>query len=718
MAYKNSDGNTSIANQWGQWRYFNSALTKLGESKATAPTIRPQKTIEEADDWFGAVWESFKGIQGVYDARKELAENVADEYLKSHSLEEYKQQMAEGKVPFQDDPLAMSALKQKHGKILFSNIAQDFQARVDANEFKGMAPEQVDAEFFKYMREQSAGASKAFGYADNDYFFNKGIYSDSPNQRVKMMLRQKTVEDSYQRSQDLISSAAELSALSSSENISADLLIGKLTEQTLTTGAHEKPDDTLKKVSSTLEILSANPNASQTLKDLKDREIPGLGGVTFGQVLGEEGYKNLLIKNANFRYASDAQSKLDFQNGLDVMANNGKAAELLVLRNSKLEESGGLLTDEVKDIEKAYDSAVRVQTSNAKKNAIELKKQQDELLKTLSSRSFIQAVARGEPVVAKDVVGITNKDISTAYQYLVDTGSITFKDQLAIAKNPHLPFSDNPARKHFANQATDAINWLNNSTKEFMTSKVFPNKIKDSVNTLIEVYKSDPSNFSNIIGSNSDNNLEDARALAIMLSSGRPIEDIIRGKAEIQKLKDEGNTKEITKIRNKAIKAVQDPMLGDSKDIDYNGKVFVTTLTFAFRSMGETDRNAVALATAEYNKSFKNLIGTSVPSSFFTGRSGLTVPDKELLARIKKKIPSKYLEDSDKNVTLSFDTSSNVLTVADRAGNAIFSMNQTEASNLVDIIGDEIYKEVERQETLKEKYTGLAFGDDKQYNDR
>ena len=718
MAYKNSDGNTSIANQWGQWRYFNSSLEKLGESKATAPTIRPQKTIEEADDWFGAVWESFKGIQGVYDARKELAENVADEYLQSHSLEEYKQQMAEGKVPFQDDPLAMSALKQKHGKILFSNIAQDFQARVDANEFKGMAPEQVDAEFFKYMREQSAGASKAFGYADNDYFFNKGMYSDSPNQRVKMMLRQKTVEDSYQRSQDLISSAAELSALGSSENVSADLIIGKLTEQTLTTGAHEKPDDTLKKVSSTLEILSANPNASQTLKDLKDREIPGLDWVTFGQVLGEEGYKNLLIKNANFRYASDAQSKLDFQNGLDVMANNGKAAELLVLRNSKLEESGGLITDEVKDIEKAYDSAVRVQIANAKKNAIELKKQQDELLKTSASRSFIQAVARGEPVVAKDVVGITNKDIDTAYQYLVDTGSLTFKDQLAIAKNPHLPFSDNPARKHFTNQANDALKWLNDSTKEFMTSKVFPKEIKDSVNTLLEVYKSDPSNFSNIIGSSSDKSLEDARALAIMLNSGRPIEDIIRGKAEIQKLKDEGNTKEITKIRDKAIKSIQDPMLGDSKDIDYNGKVFVTTLTFAFRSMGETDRNAVALATAEYNKSFKNLMGTSIPSSFFTGRSGLTVPDKELLARIKKKIPSKYLEDSDKNITLSFDTSSNVLTIADRAGNSIFSINQAEASNLVDTIGDEIYKEVERQEMLKEQYTGLTFGDDKQYNDR
>lgn len=717
MAYKNSDGNSSIANEWGQWGYFNSAMTKLGESKATAPTIKPQKTIEEADDWFGAVGAAFKGIQGVYEARKELAESVADEYLQTHSLEEYKQQMAEGKVPFQDDPLAMSALKQKHGKILFSNIAQDFQARVDANEFKGMAPEQVDAEFFRYLKEQSAGASKAFGYADNDYFFNKGIYSDSPNQRVKMMLRQKTVEDSYQRSQDLISSAAELSAISSSKNVSADLLVGKFAEQTLTTGAHEKPDDTLKKVSSTLEILSANPNASQTIRDLKDREIPGLDGVTFGQVLGEEGYKNLVIKNANFRYASDAQAKLDFQNGLNVMANNGKAAELLALRNSKFEESGGLLTDEVEDVEKAYDAAVKVQIANAKKNAIALKKQQDELLKTSASRAFVQAVARGEPVVSKDVAGITNKDIETAYQFLVDTGAITFKDQLAIAKNPHLPFKDNPARKHFTNQANDALNWLNNSTKEFMTSKTFPKEIKDSVNTLIEVYKADPSNFSSIIGSSADKNLEDARALALMLDSGRPIEDIIRGKAEIQKLKDEGNTKEITKIRDKAIKAIQDPMLGDSKDIDYNGKAFVTTLTFAFRSMGETAEKAVALAEAEYNKSFKNLMGTSVPSSFFTGWSGLTVPDKELLARIKKEIPSKYLEDVDKNVTLSFDNSSNVLTVADRAGNSIFSMNQAEASNLVESIGDEIYNRVERQEMLQEKFTGLTFGGDTQYND-
>lgn len=718
MAYKNSDGNTSIANQWGQWRYFNSAFTKLGEIKATTPSIKPQKTIEEANDWVGAVGASFKALKGVYDARKELADTVADEYLQKHSLEEYQQQMKMGNVPFQDDPLAMSSLKQKHGKILFSTIAQDFQDRVDANEFKGMSPEQVDAEFFKFMKEQSAGVSEAFGYADNDYHFNKGLYSDSPEKRVKMMLRQKTVEDAYQKQQDLIANAAELSALCSHEGVSADLFVSTLANQYLTTGAHEKPEDLLKKVSSGLEILAANPNAGQSIKDLKDREIPGLEGVTFGNILGEEGYKELVLKNANAKYASNAQAKLDFQNSLDVMATNSKAPELLALRNSKFKESGGLLTDEVKDIEKAYDAAVKVQVANAKKNAVALKKQQDELVKTSASRAYVQAVARGEPVVSKDVAGLTNKDIDTAYQYLVDTGSITFKDQLAIAKNPHLPFNDNPARKYFTNQASDALKWLNDSTRAFMTSNTFPKEIKDSVNTLIEVYKADPSNFSNIIGSSADKNLEDARALSIMLSSGRPIEDIVRGKAEIQKLKDEGNTKEITKIRDRAIKAIQDPMLGDTKDIDSNGKAFVTTLTFAFRSMGETDRNAVALAEAEYNKSFKNLMGTSVPASFFTGWSGLTVPDKEIIARIKKEIPSKYLTDIDKNVTLSFDTSSNVLTIADRAGNSIFSLTQAEASNLVESIGDEIYKKAEMQEELQDKYPSIVFGEDQQFNDK
>ena len=59
-----------------------------------------------------------------------------------------------------------------------------------------------------------------------------------------------------------------------------------------------------------------------------------------------------------------------------------------------------------------------------------------------------------------------------------------------------------------------------------------------------------------------------------------------------------------------------------------------------------------------------------------------------------------------------------MLTVADHAGNSIFSLNQAEASNLVDSIIDEIYNKVERQEKLQEQYTGLTFGGDLEYNDK
>lgn len=707
MAYKNSDGASSIANEWGQWRYFNSALTKLGESKAPAPTIKPQKTVEEVDDWFGAIGAVFKGIQGVYEARKELAENVADEYLQSHSLEEYKQQMMEGKVPFQDDPLAMGALKRKHGSILFSKIAQDFQDRVDANEFKGMAPEQVDAEFFKYMKEQSEGAAKVFGYADNDYFFNKGLYEDSPSQRVKMMLRQKTVEDSYQRSQDLITNAARLSAISSSENVSADLIVSEYEEQGLLSGAHEKPEDTLKKAASNLEILAANPYAGQTLRDLKDREIPHLGGVTFGQIMGEEGYKGLLIKNANAKYAVDAQDKLDYQNGLDIMANNGKAAELEALRNAEFQASGGLLTDKIKDIEKARDAAVRVQLANAKRAAVELEKQREKDEKSAVATSYINALIRGDAVYPKTVEKLTNTDIDTAYARMVDTGIITFTDQLALANNSHLQFNDNSARKYFNNQCNKAIEWLDGAVESYLTSKVLPNtdRVPKEVNILAEVYKADPTNFGTITGIRSDEPLKTGRAMAVFLNSGRPIEDLIRGRAKRKAMIDEGNKAKVDKIKSDAVKSIQDPMLGNTADIDYNGKEYVSTLAFAFIDDGDSAAQAVKKAEAEYNKSFKNFMGTSVPSSFFRGTTGIIVPDKDLIERLKKDIPKKYLTGDANKVRLSFEHNSRVLTVSDHAGNAIFSINQKQASELVDSISDDIFNRSSKWDTINKSFS-------------
>ena len=707
MAYKNSDGASSIANEWGQWRYFNSALTKLGESKAPAPTIKPQKTVEEVDDWFGAIGAVFKGIQGVYEARKELAENVADEYLQSHSLEEYKQQMMEGKVPFQDDPLAMGALKRKHGSILFSKIAQDFQDRVDANEFKGMAPEQVDAEFFKYMKEQSEGAAKVFGYADNDYFFNKGLYEDSPSQRVKMMLRQKTVEDSYQRSQDLITNAARLSAISSSENVSADLIVSEYEEQGLLSGAHEKPEDTLKKAASNLEILAANPYAGQTLRDLKDREIPHLGGVTFGQIMGEEGYKGLLIKNANAKYAVDAQDKLDYQNGLDIMANNGKAAELEALRNAEFQASGGLLTDKIKDIEKARDAAVRVQLANAKRTAVELEKQREKDEKSAVATSYINALIRGDAVYPKTVEKLTNTDIDTAYARMVDTGIITFTDQLALANNSHLQFNDNSARKYFNNQCNKAIEWLDGAVESYLTSKVLPNtdRVPKEVNILAEVYKADPTNFGTITGIRSDEPLKTGRAMAVFLNSGRPIEDLIRGRAKRKAMIDEGNKAKVDKIKSDAVKSIQDPMLGNTADIDYNGKEYVSTLAFAFIDDGDSAAQAVKKAEAEYNKSFKNFMGTSVPSSFFRGTTGIIVPDKDLIERLKKDIPKKYLTGDANKVRLSFEHNSRVLTVSDHAGNAIFSINQKQASELVDSISDDIFNRSSKWDTINKSFS-------------
>ena len=94
MPYKNSDGNSSIANEWGQWRYFNSALKKLGNSTPAPVSITPKSPVVEKEiNWMNVAGDVIKGAMGVFEARRDLSYSIADDYMKKHSLKEYQQAM-------------------------------------------------------------------------------------------------------------------------------------------------------------------------------------------------------------------------------------------------------------------------------------------------------------------------------------------------------------------------------------------------------------------------------------------------------------------------------------------------------------------------------------------------------------------------------------------------------------------------------------------------
>lgn len=626
MAYKNSDGNSSIANQWGQWRYFNSALDKLGTAKPATVTINENNvTIPEADNWMDSVTAVIKGIRGGMEAKKELSYKLADDYLKNHSLEEYRDQMVKGLVPFQDDPLAMSRLKESHGQMVFQYITDDFQRRVDSNEFKGMSSEQVDAEFFKYARQQSADIAKTFGYSENDVFFNRGLFTNSPTERVKMMTRQKEVEHNFNVQDMFVTESAKIHALIQNGADGIAIIDGlRSVEQTV--GRFLDPEKRNKLYTSIVQSLENSPTGIFALQQLADTDnLPLSNGLTLRQFLGEDGYKESLIKAYNYRYKRDTKAYLDYQNGLSNLAESGELSMLEAIRDNELQANGNTYTDRVKDIEKSIDRARAVQRSNLRATAVKAQNEQKALLKQTIAKQYLMDASRGKELKSSNSSDISAGDLNVAFDSMIESGELTTKDVLEIAKNSSVPFKDNPAKRYLKNKAEAASEKLTGITTDYLNSgmkpEVIPKEPPDEITQMIELYRTDPQSFLYATGS-TKGFTESIHGAVLLMEGGRSWEDVVKRTAGFEKLKDDpkGRAK-IEGLRIKVSTGVTEISKVTGTEVDQKGKDFIYNMACRFVGSGESPSRAIELAKDVYRNQYVTLLGTSIPARVFTSRS-------------------------------------------------------------------------------------------------
>lgn len=626
MAYKNSDGNSSIANQWGQWRYFNSALDKLGTAKPATISINENNvTIPEADNWLECFKDVARAVKGGFEAKKELSYKLADDYLKSHSLEQYREEMTKGLVPFQDDPLAMARLKESHGQMLFQYITEDFQRRVDTNEFKGKAPEEVDAEFFKFMRENVSDVAKQFGYSSEDVFFNRGVFANSPAERIKMMTRQKEVEHKFNVQDMFITESAKVHAIIQNGG-NAEALVGALREMDLTVGRFLDPEHQNKLWTSVISSLENSPEGFFTLQQLADsKDLPFANGVTLREYLGEDGYKTSLIKAYNHRYQRDTKAYLDYQNGLSNLADSGELSVLEAIRNSELEANGNILTDRVKDIEKAVDRAREVQRSNLRATAVKAQNEQKALIKQNLAKKFLKDASLGKELKSSDSSDLSSDDINVAFDAMIESGEITTEGALGIAKNSSVPFRDNPARRYFKDKAEAASEKLTGITTDYLNSGMKPETIPkeppEEITQMIELYRTDPQSFLYATGS-TKGFTESIHGAILLMEGGRSWEDVVKRTAGFEKLKaDSKGRAKIEGLRIKVNTGVTEISKVIGTEIDQTGKDFIYNMACRFVGSGESPSRAVELAKDVYRNQYVTLLGTSVPARVFTSRA-------------------------------------------------------------------------------------------------
>jgi len=666
-SYKNTDTSSSIANEFGTWRYFNSNLKKLSGYKAESANIPvPSKMpIEQEVNWVNVVGDamvaSFEGFEAYRD---NVAYKKADDYVKKHSMEDYIQAVKANKIPFQDDPIAMQRLKYNYGSLTRNLAKQDFLNRVNRNEFIGKSREQVDAEMYRSYKQSMNSLKDVFPYdAPNDYFFNQGFWEDSEKDRLDVLLQHQKVSNDWNIKEKVRTSLVELSSLIQDPTLTGDELNGFLGDVYNTGLYHSDPLEQHKLMESTMSIITASPNGFRLLNEIKDKQIPGTN-TTYGEYYGDASYKLLLAKADNTRTLADTRQWSDFRLRIDELERGLDKQTLKALYSQELIANKNTETERSKYIFSAIQGVERAEAALTKKLQADTETQLKKEQKLRDVTEYLKRTATGVSMEDPVVNNFSTNNLRDAFQRGVDAGLFDQDQQMAIARNTTVPFNSNPARQRFNNTMKSAMSLIGGYMDAYKSNRdgAIPENPPKDIQTIVEIYRKDPVNFRNIVGSDDDGDVYKAQALAFMLDSGRPFAEIITGMMGFEKLKEtkEGRVK-LNNIRNDVVKStLRDPGVKSKDTLDYYGKTVLYLLTSNFAITNLNPKDALAKAQEEMNKSLVNFMGATVPISLLNigASNGIDAMDQVVSNKLKE------LNLTEKDVIVQFNPIQNALTVS------------------------------------------------------
>lgn len=626
MAYENTEGNSSIAQQMGTWRYFNSSIEKLGTYKpapiSVNPTVKPPK---EQVDWATAAWDATKLARGLFEARREVSYKKADQYLKTHSIKEYEQAMLQGNIPFQDDPLAMQRLRYDHGKLISSLAQEEFQQKIQSGQFVGLQPQQLDSKYFQFFRQQTADINKTFGYEDDDYWFNQGLYQTTPNARVKAGLKNMDVTNKWQTQKSFIVDTSKFTAIVGSQQTTSQQILGTFDQIVHNPKyAHYSPQKQVKLLQEGLKTISKRANAPGLLKSLSQKNVP-IGGaqIRLKDLIGQVGWKQLQVQAYNSQWKAQADLFTNDRRIIQSYVQNGDYRSLRMMLQQQLASNGNHYTERAKYLQSAQQSAIDRSALLLYRQEVRIAKEQQQAQKTADSQLFIEALAGGGVVQNYKLKDISTTDIYRTYVAMLPNLSVD--QQIKIASNHTGGY--NPARDAFKQVASSAmrdfdsmVTSMQNNPKQAM--RQLPKNLQGVV-TIYQKYGSPA--FDNVFSQMSAHDKQIIRILSDLNSTGGTYTDVIRSCAQIrQKSKTSQGRDQLARIHDNLITQIDlrsatgaffdqdvDTSSGYAKDALYG-------MTTAYMRTGKSMSDALDIAKSKFRQNHVGIVGTAVPITFFS----------------------------------------------------------------------------------------------------
>lgn len=315
----NNNGNSSITNEFHNWKYFNSSMDKLGRTKATPINLSTNRLVTpEQQNWLETIGKNLtKGMEAYWNGRTEIGKKKAEKFIAEHGIEEYLRLMKENKVPFQDDPFAMACLSQNNAKIVKNLIDIDFQNEIKKGTFKNLSEAELDTKYHEYLQNGVQEVAGLYGFDTDDYFFKQGLYSNSPETRMQMITLNKEVGNKELSRQYREGSVAQSSDIINNSNLPYEEQIRRLDLIYKTGEPHFTLEDSVSYRDGILELIKGSKNGAELIQAMAKTPMAMFEGKNLTQIYGSEGVDTLSKQAKRIQTESDIKGWARWRDSID-----------------------------------------------------------------------------------------------------------------------------------------------------------------------------------------------------------------------------------------------------------------------------------------------------------------------------------------------------------------------------------------------------------------
>lgn len=728
MPYKNSSGNTGIASQYGQWRYFNASLQKLGDYRSARIDTRVSGSYAKAkNNYFKALSQTIQLGLKAFEGYRDYSYDLADKYVDRYGLEAYNKAMVDNQVPIQNNPLAMQRIRFRQGQILSGLENIDFKNRIDKGEFVGKSPFEVETAMIESKETAPEEASPYLPFdIKGDYFFNEGYWGGSEKQRDQAYAQNANVTTDRVKEQAFINVQATLGGLID-EHASPQDVFNSIDEWEKVEGIYYTPAEKQKLYAEIFSRASEKEYGREYLDYLADKKIPNTNS-TFRDLYGDDAIRTMQVKADNRKLVADGERYYNFKENVDKLTTTiDGGLKLKQMLDEELRINGNLKTEKT---DMLY-SAIQTWEKNQKtqlKDAQRSYGRQANLMELIDYYSDYCKGANGLPTEefkikewADRKSGITENDRKVAQQIVIQ--SILGSDDLKATNTMLTMITKGGAPRELKTYTGELLGNLYGSiTKDinkYVTDGVLPNEqtegyapIADSqgrvlgyapqgFSKLMELYNLNPSAIADIIDGSDTKLKRNMKVANMAVAMGKnPIE--ILGKSalfefRLDQLEETTGAKRqfnyslvSSNIRGFDAR-VNQVLLADTND---TMKPIIQSLaeTYILADKEASISEALSKAKVLVQNELAGINNFVVPQTALLGAFGnvaLSNSSKEdiieiandLFKETARKIPS-VKQDSDFGGSL-YDSANNRIVVIDLNGNPLGQINMSDFANKI-----------------------------------